>query len=291
MLFLQAILQMYTLWITPADCLDFGFDNIITYASVASSFVSISAIAVPLIHDKLQPHNLFLCLFLLVFPKLVLFSWTVSVLRAWSILFFLPIMAINFAFEFRTSSVDENAYHGNCLLITKLRDTFFTVIRNTLGYNGNGFSHGKQFCNMITSGIILLCFCIPLSMNLNGLDTEDFSNFPNDPFPSRLICFSNASKITQEQQWENLTLPWSPSCNYMFTARMCTADIKEKNRLILILMIALPSVGFGFLICCCYCCFAFLYHVVPEMGSDGPGEENRRGAQCVNLKGYSAAPM
>ena len=272
MLFLQAILQMYTLWITPADCLDFGFDNIITYASVASSFVSISAIAVPLIHDKLQPQNLFLCLFLLVFPKLVLFSWTVSVLRAWSILFFLPIMAINFAFEFRTSSVDDDAYDS---LITKLRDTFFTVIRSTLGYNGNGFSHGKQFCNMITSGIILLCFCIPLSMNLNGLDTEDFSNFPNDPFPSRLICFSNASKITQEQQWENLTLPWSPSCNYMFTARMCTADIKEKNRLILILMIALPSVGFGFLICCCYCCFGFLYHVF-RVGSDGPDHENKQ---------------
>ena len=129
---------------------------------------------------------------------------------------------------------------------------------------------------MITSGIILLCFCIPLSMNLNGLDTEDFSNFPNDPFPSRLICFSNASKITQEQQWENLTLPWSPSCNYTFTARMCTADIKEKNRLILILMIALPSVGFGFLICCCYCCFGLFYHLFHNMEDDGPDDYNKR---------------
>ena len=94
-------------------------------------------------------------------------------------------------------------------------------------------------------------------MNLNALDTEDFSNFPSDPFPSQLICFSNTSKITQEQQWQNLTLPWSPSCNYTFTAGQCNADIKEKNRLILILMIAFPSVGFGFFICCGFICSGF----------------------------------
>ena len=250
---------MYTLWITPADCLDFGIDNIITYASVASSFVSISAIAVPLIDEKLKARNLFICLFLLVFPKLLLFSWTVSVLRVSSIYFFLPIMMVSFVFEFCNSNV-EVAYDGNCLLLVKVRDTFFTVIRTIFGYNGNVMK--EQLWNSVLNGIILLCFCIPLSMTLNALDKEDFSSFPRDPFPSHFICFSNASKISQAQQWENLTLPWSPSCNYTFTARQCNAEIKEKNRIILILMIAFPSVGFGFLICCGYCCYGFFYHLM-----------------------------
>ena len=248
---------MYTLWITPADCLDFGFDNIITYASVASSFVSISAIAVPLIDEKLKAHNLFLCLILMVFPKLLLFSWTVSALRVSSIYFFLPIMMISFVFEFCNSYVD-NAYDGNCLLLVKVRYTFFTVIRSVFGYNGNVLNPSEQFCNSVLNGIILLCFCIPLSMALNALDSEDFSSFPRDPFPSHFICFSNASKISQAQQWENLTLPWSPSCNYTFTARECNADIKEKNRIFLILMITFPSVLFGFFLCCGYICFCYL---------------------------------
>ena len=243
----QLILQVYILWKTPVQCLNFEWDDgLMTYASIAIGILSIAATVVPFAFEdntddddemtnccwdllQIVPGNKILfCTFFLVLPKLLLFSWTVSVLKWYSLLFIVPIGMILLCI---------NAWIGGEGILLR-------TIKDILGYSG------RSTKRLLPSVILLSSFLIPLSISLHAsinspfYSEEDyFGIFPSDPFPSNTICFTNSSTRIQEAMWGNLTTSWSPTCNVTFTAQPCNPQVKERTEIILSCFLVFMSLG------------------------------------------------
>ena len=248
----QLILQVYILWKTPVQCLNFEWDDgLMTYASIAIGILSIAATVVPFAFEdntddddemtncfwdllQIVPGNKILfCTFFLVLPKLLLFSWTVSVLKWYSLLFIVPIGMILLCI---------NAWIGGEGILLR-------TIKDILGYNG------RTTKRLLPSVILLSSFLIPLSLSLHVsvnspfYSKEDyFGIFPSDPFPSSTICFTNSSTVLQEEMWGNLTTSWSPTCNVTFTAQPCSPQVKERTEIILSCSLVFMCLGLALVV-------------------------------------------
>ena len=228
----QFILQIYILWKTPESCFSWSWRDIDAVLSIVMSFFSISATVVPFYEkEKDEDWSLFSCegffwhfltgTFLNVIPKLVLTSWTFSVLNLYgwfviiAILLLCAIMACDYAL-WKPNSEKRKREKGNlCGYV------LFRTLQLTFGYCG-------LEANFIVC-ILLLYFLLPLGINLsdtiNPLEvtnsSDPFNLFPVDPYPSSTICFTNLTIIYLEDKWENKTTPFSNSCNKTFEAIPC----------------------------------------------------------------------
>ena len=109
----------------------------------------------------------------------------------------------------------------------------------------------------------MLLFLIPLGLNLQGAinssevtNSDPFYVFPVCQFPSSTICFTNSSIIDQEKRWENITTPFSNSCNKTFEALPCQ-EMRDTIITKLSLMIGIATVAcvlFIALAFCVFCC-------------------------------------
>ena len=230
----QFILQVYILWKTPVECFsldgDMTTDELSAVQSILTSFLSISATVVPFFEKREDPDwelmsvkGIFTFIagtFLNVIPKLVLISWTFSVLNWYMWLFLIPLFLISLY----TSSNAPDELSGSTLI---------NSIQLMFGYAG---SWGTLF-----SAFIMTCFLIPLGISLhaavNTLEEGDyFAVFPRDPFPSRTICFTNSSGIEQQEMWSNETKTFSNNCNMTYSEVQCD---QEGQRNIIIVQLAL----------------------------------------------------
>ena len=217
----QSILQVYILWKTPHSC--FSWREIAAVQSIVTSILSISATVVPFYEkEKDDKWTMFSCenfflhflmgTFLNVIPKLVLISWTFSVLNWYGWFLILPLLLVCACMAFFWHDQEEK--HG----------IFYYVLLRSLQLS---FGYAGAWANIIV-GILLLLFLIPLGLNLQGAinssevtNSDPFYVFPVDQFPSSTICFTNSSIIDQEKRWENITTPFSKGCNITFEALPC----------------------------------------------------------------------
>ena len=249
----QLILQVYTLWKTPVRCLNFEWgDGMWTFGAIAISILSISATVVPfansfiappsresrtnssnqsnwkIFKDKVLKNEILFCTFLLVLPKLLLFSWTISILKWYSLTFIVPMGIVMLCINL----CKDKEYSLKIL---------FKTTRDVLGYNG------REVMRLLPSVLMLSSFLIPLSISLhasiNPSFNLEFGIGHSDPFPSSTICFSNSSRDRQVKMWENLTMPWSPTCNISFTAQPCEPEVKERIEIILSCLLVFMSLG------------------------------------------------
>ena len=194
----QFILQVYILWKTPSQCFswesNWDIEKVRTVQSILTSFLSIAAHVVPLYEKRrnekwelLSKTGFFLHfssgVFLNTIPKLVLISWTFSVLKWYGWIFVSALVLLA----------------GILVLVLfrkePLKSKLILSVQITFGYVG-----GKR--GFVISALILSCFLFPLGISLNAARTssyerelDSFSLFPYDQFPSRTICFTNSSKI------------------------------------------------------------------------------------------------
>ena len=152
-----------------------------------------------------------------VIPKLVLISWTFSILNwcGWIFLgawFLFAGFTIIFLYK-------EEGFKYKLLL----------VVHVTLGYVG-----GKR--GFVISALLLSCFVFPLGISLNAAKTssylqevDSFGLFPSDPFPSRTICFTNSSLIEQRERWLGRNITFSDKCNLTYNAMQFHVYNKKRN--------------------------------------------------------------
>ena len=238
----QFILQVYILWKTPESC--FSWREINAVQSIVTSFISISATVVPFYEkEKDKDWSLFSCrafvqdflmgTFLNVIPKLLLISWTFSVLNWYGWFFIVPLLlvcAIMSYWHYRDQEYEDEGKNVCSYIL-------FRSFQLAFGYSGID-------AHLIVC-ILLLLFLIPLGINLAGAvnslevtnSSDPFDAFPVDPFPSSTICFTNSSIIDQEERWENKTTPFSNSCNKTFEAIPCY-EVKDQIMSKLLGMIA-----------------------------------------------------
>ena len=108
------------------------------------------------------------------------------------------------------------------------------------GYAGRG--------GTLMSALVLVTFLIPLGIALHAAvhtseEVNYFGVFPADPFPSRVICFTNSSMAQQQERWQNKTTQFSSSCKLTFSAVPCDQGQRGVIIIQLSLMIALLSIG------------------------------------------------
>ena len=165
-----------------------------------------------------------------VIPKLVLISWTFSVLN-WNMwLIFIPLFMISECISFKINEdLKEEGikYYGKRL---------FTSIQVMFGYSG--------WKGTIFSAFLMACFLIPLSISLHAaVNTSEqvdyFSVFPSDPFPSCTICFTNSSRIEQQKIWNNETTTFSKNCIMTYSAVLCDQGLESGQRNIIVVQLAL----------------------------------------------------
>ena len=266
----QLILQVYILWKTPLQCLNYEWDDgMITYCSIAISILSISATVVPFsrvdedlvlecevetpttrgkmiwmakcwdLMIKVLSNDVLFCTLLLVLPKLLLISWTISVLKWYSLLLIVPIVVILLFVKLAQDQFrhpEESHWQGLHLLLAMSKDI--------LGYSG------REDKLLLPSVVILSSFLIPLSIALHASvntsfysEEDKFGIFPSDPYPSSTICFTNASTAMQRDMWENLTMPWSPTCNVTFTSEPCAYHATTRIKATLSCLLVFMSLG------------------------------------------------
>ena len=166
-----------------------------------------------------------------VIPKLVLISWTFSILHWYGWIFMTVLFLI--AGQQIHCAVPEKTLKSKLLL----------TIQITFGYVGG-------YRGPMISALLLTCFQVPLGIALHAAmnssymqDYDSFAIFPPNPFPSRTICFTYFSKIKQEQRWINRTDQLSESCNFTFSAVPCYEEERTYILKWLISMITIISVG------------------------------------------------
>ena len=268
----QLILQVYIIWKTPRQCLDFAtFSDFVQYGSILTSILSISGTIVPFanvdennytsstdsfhftvcgldspfekvgtcmtfIIKKVLKNEIFFCTVFMALPKLMLFSWVISILGWGSLILFVPIV------------LGLLCYHL-CYRLLKNQggpiDILVATSKDFMGYSG------RDKKNLLPSIILLALFVIPLSIALHASINTSFNSkmhdlgiFPSDPFPSWTICFTNSSRDMQEEKWGNLTTPWSPTCNITFTAQPCEPPVQEFIQTILSILLIFMCLGF-----------------------------------------------
>ena len=113
-----------------------------------------------------------------------------------------------------------------------------------LGYVNFGGGYRVPLIN----ALILICFQVPLGIAMKAAinsgyiqEYDSFAIFPQDPFPSRTICFTYFSKMEQEQRWINRTDYLSESCNFTYNVVPCYAEHRENIITWLAFMIAIMS--------------------------------------------------
>ena len=134
----------------------------------------------------------------------------------------------------RTIKSDRTVYNDNILFKLLL------PIQNMFGYAGRG--------GTLMSALVLVTFLIPLGIALHAAvhtseEVNYFKVFPTDPFPSRVICFTNSSMAQQQERWQNKTTQFSSSCKLTFSAVPCDQGQRGVIIIQLSLMIALLSIG------------------------------------------------
>ena len=242
----QFILQVYILWKTPSHCFSlessWDIEKVRTVQSILSSFLSIAAHVVPYYEKRrnekwelLSTTGFFLHfssgVFLNTIPKLVLISWTFSVLKWYGWLFVSALFLLA----------------GLLILVLfrkePLKSKLLLTLQITFGYVG-----GKR--GLVISALILSCFLFPLVISLNAAKTssyerelDSFGLIPYDPFPSRTICFTNSSLIEQHQKWSGRNITFSDKCNLTYNAVPCLPEEKELIITQLCLMIGAMSAG------------------------------------------------
>ena len=259
----QCILQLYILWKTPHSC--FSGRESDAVQSIVLSFVFISATVVPFYEENRKGDwtmksckgfflHFLMGTFLNVIPKLVLISWTFSVLNWYGWFFIFPLQLVSAGLAFCWHKIDaQDETHGRTWSYVLIRS-----LQLAFGYAGSMAS--------IITGILLLLFLIPLGLNLQGainssevINSDPFYLFPVDQFPSSTICFTNSSIIDQEKRWENVTTPFSNSCNKTFEAQPCQ-EMRDPIITKLSLMIGISTVGcvlfiaLALCVACCSCC-------------------------------------
>ena len=229
--------------------------------SIVLSFVFISATVVPFYEENRKGDwtmksckgfflHFLMGTFLNVIPKLVLISWTFSVLNWYGWFFIFPLQLVSAGLAFCWHKIDaQDETHGRTWSYVLIRS-----LQLAFGYAGSMAS--------IITGILLLLFLIPLGLNLQGAiissevtNSDPFYVFPVDQFPSSTICFTNSSIIDQEKRWENITTPFSNSCNKTFEALPCQ-EMRDTIITKLSLMIGISTVGcvlFSALFCIVAC--------------------------------------
>ena len=237
---------MYILWKTPSQCfsLDTKWDinKVRTVQSILSSFLSIASHVVPFYEKRrketwklFSKTGFFLHfssgVFLNVVPKLVLISWTFSILNWYGWFFVMSLILVaglSILFLYK-----EESFKSKLLLTVQI----------TFGYVG-----GKR--GFVISAFLLSCFLFPLGISLNAAktssyvqDQDSFGLFPRDPFPSRTICFSNSSLIGQHERWLERNTTFSDQCNLTYNAVPCLQQEKELIITQLWLMIGAMSAG------------------------------------------------
>ena len=269
---------------------DWTRDEISAIQSVLTSFLSISATVVPyfkkrelmfydfhvMSHDQSQNHDFYDAdvqeensfsskwelmsvkgilsfiagTFFNVIPKLVLISWTFSVLNWYMWLFFIPLFLISW---YIVSKTNDFNFPSNLIGRMKVEEPyvmnrfglqFITTIQFMFGYSGR---RGTLF-----SAFIMTCFLIPLGISLHAAvntseEVDYFAVFPRDPFPSRTICFTNSSLIEQQDMWSNETITFSNNCNMTYSEVLCDQaghrNIIVVQLALLITMVSLLSGG------------------------------------------------
>ena len=261
----QFILQVYILWKTPHDCFSWREND--AWQSIGTSFLSISATVVPFYEkEKDNEWSIFSCegfllnflvgTFLNVIPKLVLISWTFSVLNWYGWFFIISLLLFCACMTFCSKWLDHGeVYEEKKSSLNTPAYVLFRSLQLAFGYTGVS---GSFF-----GCILLLLFTIPLGLNLaavnnssNEVDGDPFDIFPVDPFPSSTICFTNFTILAQEERWENKTTTFSNSCNKTFEAVPCE-EVRETIIKKLNIMIGIMGTGpFVLLaVCAClYCC-------------------------------------
>lgn len=261
----QFILQVYILWITPFECFTVerffteenslnNLDKVKFAHSILSSFLSIASHIVPFYEIrrneewKLFSVNGFFLhfisgVFLNTVPKLVLISWTFSVLNWYGWLFVMALfmisgLAILFLYQKRFDDVNRSS-----LLFRTPMSKLLLTMQITFGYAG-----GRR--GFIISALLLTCFLIPLGITLSAVlstsfleENDSFAIFPRNPYPSRTICFTNASKIKQEIQWSYREDKFSNDCNFTYSAVSCAPEHREFLITQLSFMIGVMSAG------------------------------------------------
>ena len=249
----QFILQVYILWITPFECFSLetlvhfennwdDLDKVRFAQSIFSSFLSIACHVVPFFEARrnekwklFSVNGFFLHLlsgvFLNIIPKLVLISWTFSVLNWYGWFFMMAILLM--------------AGLIIILLYPKrpLKAKLLLTVQVTFGYMG-----GRR--GLLISALLLTSFLFPLGFALNAAiassflqENDTFAIFPSNPFPSRTVCFTNASKIEQEIRWNYRTDKLSDSCNFTYSAVPCHPEQRDFIITQLSLMIGVMSAG------------------------------------------------
>ena len=242
----QFILQVYILWKTPSQCFSlestWNIEKVRTFQSILTSFLSIAAHVVPFYEKRRNEKwellsktgfffHFFSGVFLNMMPKLILISWTFSVLKWYGWLFVSALFLLS----------------GILILVLfrkePLKSKLLLSVQITFGYVG-----GKR--GFVISALILACFLFPLGISLNAakiasfeqeLDSFDF--FPYDQFPSRTICFTNSSIIEQHEKWFGRNITFSDKCNLTYNAVPCVQVEKELIITQLCLMIGAMSAG------------------------------------------------
>ena len=164
-------------------------------------------------------------------PKLILISWTFSILKWYGWLFVSALFLLS----------------GILILVLfrkePLKSKLLLSVQITFGYVG-----GKR--GFVISALILSCFLFPLGISLNAAKTssyerelESFGLFPYEQFPSRTICFTNSSKIEQHEKWFGRNITFSNKCNLTYNAVPCVQVEKELIITQLCLMIGAMSAG------------------------------------------------
>ena len=268
----QFILQVYILWKTPVECFSFDSDwtkdEVIAIQSILTSFLSISATVVPFykkwqhwyddkddweLMSKKGIISFISGTFLNVVPKLVLISWTFSVLNWYGWLFFIPFFLVSCCIA---CCIPIDHVSGLKLLGYKI----IISIQIMFGYSGK--------LGTVFSAFLLSSFVIPLGIALHAaVNTTDqvdhFAVFPSDPFPSRTICFTNTSILEQQERWQNKTTFFSNNCKTTFSEVRCDQELDGGQRSIILsqlaMMITIPvlliiSASFA---CVCACCISF----------------------------------
>ena len=279
----QFILQVYILWRTPLECFssanNWKADELVTIQlhSIVASALSIAATVVPFFeklghkkHDnekknkKWNPMSVegiltfIIGTFFIVFTKLILFSWTFSVLEwsGWTFLFILFMSAMYFAGLY----LDDIDYKRESLW-KLLGRQFFYSIQIMFGYNVH--TYGRCFNVFIFSmSLIPLAFALQAAV-ITTEENNYFEKFAENPFPSRTFCFTYSSIQHQQDLWKDETRFHSNSCNITYSGVLCDEEGGGQRWTIIIqlaIMITIPALNalLSPLFACIYCVLGFI---------------------------------
>ena len=247
---------MYTVWKKPISCLNFNdSENIITFAAILMSALSIATTAVPMSYKRRQSasiREMIVCTTCIIFPKLVLMGWTISVIQHYTLIVIIPYLILlfiqtgKFCFGFyKTETLEDDHNHGDLYIIelitladkkikSNLND-FLKPMKIVLGYNGDGQG-------LIPSSIVLSAFSIPLGLALSAI-IADKEIFPSDAFPSITTCFMNNSAQISKFGYNPLYNDYSPTCPIKYTAMECNGEVKTNIIIVLLVMLAYMSIA------------------------------------------------